>query len=188
MLVAVVNVRSEPHMAQTMYRRGKGNAWIWMGAWVAVNDAGNDDWSLWHRQITVNSVITQANTVSTVFRMQQLDGLVTFCGMKPMPFDLNTEISGEHVMFGPPNQASVEALIRKERGHKEKLQESDGQLRERLKTIKELLDRYTAREAKILNEIESLREEGRLVWLKAKVVSIVEEQIGNNKNNGRVRL
>ena len=95
-------------------------------------------------------------------------------------FDLNIEFSEDHVMFGPPSQGALEGLITKERGHKEQLQQTEGHLRERLKTIKELLERYTVREAKILNEIETLREEGRMVWLKAKVVAAVEDRIGEN--------
>ncbi len=95
-------------------------------------------------------------------------------------FDLNIEISEEHVMFGPPSQASIEALTCKERTHKEHLQQSDGHLKDRLKTIRDLLERYTVREAKILNEIETLREEGRMVWIKGKVVSAVQERIGEN--------
>ena len=95
-------------------------------------------------------------------------------------FDLNIEVSDDHVMFGPPSQASVEALISKERAHKEHLQETDAHLKDRLKTVRDLLERYTVREAKILNEIESLREEGRMVWLKGKVVAAVQERIGEN--------
>lgn len=95
-------------------------------------------------------------------------------------FDLNIEVSDDHVMFGPPSQASIEALITKERGQKEHLTHTETLLKERLKTIKDLLERYTVREAKILNEIETLREEGRMVWLKGKVVSVVQERIAQS--------
>jgi len=95
-------------------------------------------------------------------------------------FDLNIEVTDDHVMFGPPSQASIEALITKERGQKDHLQHTETLLKERLKTIKDLLERYTLREAKILNEIETLREEGRMVWLKGKVVTAVQERIVQN--------
>ncbi|MBI3743416.1 MAG: hypothetical protein HY261_03935 [Chloroflexi bacterium] len=96
-------------------------------------------------------------------------------------FDLNVEISEDHVMFGPPSQKSIDALVAREKGTKQKLEQSEGQLRDRLKTIKELLDRYNAREAKIMNEAETLREEGRVVWIKAKMVNAAVGQIGNKK-------
>ena len=92
-------------------------------------------------------------------------------------FDLNIEVSENHVMFGPPSEASISALIGKERNTKTKLAETEGHLKDRLKTIKDLLDRYSVREAKILNEMESLREEGRLVYVKGKVVSAIQQQI-----------
>jgi len=95
-------------------------------------------------------------------------------------YDLNIEVSEDHVMFGPPSLDAVEGLMNKERAHKEQLTATEGQLKERLKTIKELLERYTVREAKILNEIETLREEGRMVWVKSKIVVAVHQRIDDN--------
>ena len=95
-------------------------------------------------------------------------------------YDLNIEVSEDHVMFGPPSEGSVHALIGKERAQKQKLQETEGTLKDRLKTIRELLDRYTVREAKILNEIETLKDEGRMVYLKGKIVSTVQQRIDQN--------
>ena len=111
--------------------------------------------------------------------IESVDDLLPILKEAKRRYDLNIELSEEHVMFGPPSEASIEALIARERSHKERLQQTEVQLKDRFKTIKELLDRYTAREAKILNEIESLREEGRLVWLKAKVVATLDGQINN---------
>ena len=96
-------------------------------------------------------------------------------------FDLNIEISDDHAMFGPPSQRSIEALIAKERATKQQLEQSEGQFRDRLKTVKELLDRYNSREAKLLNECESFREEGRLMWIKSKVVSAAVDHIEHGK-------
>ena len=96
-------------------------------------------------------------------------------------FDLNIEISEQHAMFGAPSQKSIEALVARERSNKQRLEQTESQLRERLKTIKELLDRYNTREAKILNECETLREEGRLVWIKAKLVHGALDHIGNRR-------
>ena len=98
-------------------------------------------------------------------------------------FDLNLEVSDEHVMFGPPTQKSIDALITKERQTKQHLEQSETQFRERLKTVKELLDRYNAREAKLLNECETLREDGRLMWIKSKVVTAALGHIAGKKVN-----
>lgn len=95
-------------------------------------------------------------------------------------FDLNIEVSDDHVMFGPPSKAAVEARITKERTHKDKLSETEGQLKERSKTIRDLVDRYTVREAKIMNEIESLKDEGRMVYVKSKVVDAVQNRLNEN--------
>jgi hypothetical protein len=96
-------------------------------------------------------------------------------------YDLNIEVSDDHVMFGPPSKSAVESLIARERQHKERLTETEGQLKERSKTIRDLLDRYTVREAKIMNEIESLKEEGRMVYVKSKVVDAVQGRLGGGK-------
>ena len=96
-------------------------------------------------------------------------------------YDLNIEVSDDHVMLGPPSSQSIEALIGRERLHKEQLEDTEQQLTERLKTIKELLERYTVREARILNELETLREEGRMVWIKSKVVDAVQQRIGDSQ-------
>ncbi|MBF8299138.1 MAG: hypothetical protein HW397_187 [Dehalococcoidia bacterium] len=95
-------------------------------------------------------------------------------------YDLNIEVSDDHVMFGPPSKSAVEALIARERTHKDRLSETEGQLKERSKTIRDLVDRYTVREAKIMNEIESLRDEGKMVYVKSKVVDAVQSKIGEN--------
>ena len=95
-------------------------------------------------------------------------------------YDLNIEVSDDHVMFGPPSKSAVEALIARERTHKDRLNETEGQLKERSKTIRDLLDRYTVREAKIMNEIETLRDEGKMVYVKSKVVDAVQSRIGEN--------
>ena len=92
-------------------------------------------------------------------------------------FDVNIEVTESHVMFGAPSQKSIEGLIQRERSSRHRLEQSETQLKERLKTVKDLLDRYNAREAKILNEAEQLREEGRLVWIKAKVVDAAYKHI-----------
>jgi hypothetical protein len=97
-------------------------------------------------------------------------------------YDLNIEVSEDHVMFGPPSTSAVEHLIARERAHKDKLGETEVQLKERQKTIKDLLDRYNIREAKILNEIENLREEGRMVYVKGKIVSAVHGRIGDGRS------
>ncbi|MBM4405830.1 MAG: DUF4358 domain-containing protein [Chloroflexi bacterium] len=96
-------------------------------------------------------------------------------------FDLNVEISEDHVMFGPPTQGSIDALVSRERTNKQKMEQSENALKERLKTVKDLLDRYNSREAKILNECETLKEEGRVIWSKSKIVAAVINHI----NNGR---
>ena len=96
-------------------------------------------------------------------------------------FELNVEITEDHVMFGPPTQGSIDALISRERGNKQKMEQSESALKERLKTVKDLLDRYNSREAKILNECETLKEEGRVIWSKNKIVNAVINHI----NNGR---
>ncbi len=96
-------------------------------------------------------------------------------------FDLNIEISNDHAMFGPPSQKSIEGLITRERNTKQRLEQSETQLRDRLKTIKDLLDRYNSREAKLLNECEHLKEEGRMVWTKAKVVRTAVDQIASKR-------
>ena len=95
-------------------------------------------------------------------------------------FDLNIEVSDDHVMFGPPSKAAVEALIARERNHKDKLTETESQLKDRSKTIRDLVDRYTVREAKIMNEIESLKDEGRMVYVKSKVVDAVQNRLAEN--------
>ena len=100
-------------------------------------------------------------------------------------YNLNIEISDDHAMFGAPSQKAIDALITKERNTKQSLEQSETHLRDRLKTVKELLDRYNAREAKLLNECESLHEEGRIMWIKAKVVNATLEQIGSSSSNGR---
>jgi hypothetical protein len=115
--------------------------------------------------------------------VEEIDDLRDILQEAKSRFDLNIEISSDHVMFGPPSQKSIEAIMGRERETKTKLEQSEEQLKERLKTIKELLDRYNSREAKILNECESLREEGRLIWIKAKVVATAVQHI---QNNGRV--
>ncbi len=99
-------------------------------------------------------------------------------------YDLNIEVSDDHVMFGPPSENSINALITKERNTKTKLSETEGHLKDRLKTIKDLVDRYTVREAKILNEMEQYREEGRLVYVKGKVVSAVQQHINQAEGRG----
>lgn len=96
-------------------------------------------------------------------------------------FDLNIELSDEHVMFGAPSAKSLEDLISREKSNKQKLEQTEQQLRDRQKTVKELLDRYTARETKILNEAETFKEEGRLVWIKAKMVRATLEHLGNKR-------
>lgn len=96
-------------------------------------------------------------------------------------FDLNVEISNDHVMFGPPSQKAIEGLITREKNTKGRLEQTETQLRERLKTIKDLLDRYNSREAKILNEAEHLKDEGKMVWAKAKIVRSVMDQIANKR-------
>ena len=96
-------------------------------------------------------------------------------------YDLNIEVSDDHIMLGPPSSQAIEALIGRERLHKEQLEDTERQLNERLKTIKELLERYTVREARILNELETLREEGRMVWIKSKVVDAVKQRIEDSQ-------
>ena len=96
-------------------------------------------------------------------------------------FDLNIEVTDDHVMFGPPSQKSIDSLITREKGTRSKLETTEVQLKDRLKTVKELLDRYNSREAKILNEAESLREEGRLLWIKSKIVAAASKQINGSR-------
>ncbi len=96
-------------------------------------------------------------------------------------YDLNIEISNDHVMCGPPSQKSIEGLITREKNTKSRLEQTESQLRDRLKTIKDLLDRYNSREAKILNECEHLKEEGKMVWIKAKVTRAAVDQIANKR-------
>jgi len=96
-------------------------------------------------------------------------------------FDLNIQITDDHVMFGPPTQAAVDHLSDREKTHKGKLAEMETVLKDRQKTIKDLLDRYTGREAKIMNEIESLKDEGRMIYVKGKVVDAVAQKIDGKK-------
>ena len=96
-------------------------------------------------------------------------------------YDLNIQISEDHVMFGPPTQAAVDHLSDRERTHKNKLGEMEALLKDRQKTIKDLLDRYTGREAKIMNEIETLKDEGRMIYVKGKVVDAVAARIDGKK-------
>ena len=102
--------------------------------------------------------------------VDDLDDLQAILREAKSRFDVNIEVTDSHVMFGAPSQKSIEGLIQRERNNRKRLDESEDQLKERLKTVKDLLDRYNAREAKILNEVEQNREEGRVVWIKAKVV------------------
>jgi len=97
-------------------------------------------------------------------------------------YDLNIEVSEDHVMFGAPSSTAVEHLIGRERAHKEKLGETEVQLKERQSTLKDLLNRYNVREAKILNEIENLREEGHMVYVKGKIATAVQGRIGDGRN------
>jgi len=112
--------------------------------------------------------------------VDHMDDLKTILIEAKKRFDLNIEVSEDHVMFGPPSKAAVESIIARERQHKDKLTESETGLKERSKTIRDLLDRYTVKEAKIMNEIESLKDEGRTVYVKSKVVEAVQTKIGEN--------
>ncbi|MBF8299301.1 MAG: hypothetical protein HW397_350, partial [Dehalococcoidia bacterium] len=113
--------------------------------------------------------------------VENVDDLRTILREAKKRFDLNIQISDDHVMFGPPTQGAVASLSDREKTHKSKLAETETLLRERSKTIKELLDRYSAREAKIMNEIESLRDEGRMVYVKGKVVDAVAQRLEGKK-------
>lgn len=90
-------------------------------------------------------------------------------------FGLNIEVTEGHVMFGAPSQKAIDSLVQREKHNKQKMEETEVQLKERLKTVKDLLDRYNAREAKIMNECEQYREEGRILWIKTKVVNAVQQ-------------
>ncbi len=92
-------------------------------------------------------------------------------------YDLDIQLNEDHVMFGPPSQASVEALVAKQRATKDRLNHTETQLKERSKTIKDLLDRYSTRETKILNEVETFKEEGRLLWIKSKIAKAIKDKI-----------
>ena len=98
-------------------------------------------------------------------------------------YDLNIEVTDTHVMFGPPSPSAVEHLIARERGHKDKLTETESALRERRTAVNGLLDRYIKREAKIMNEIETLKEEGRSVYVKGKVVQAVEQRLEQGRSS-----
>ena len=92
-------------------------------------------------------------------------------------YGVNIEITDRHVLFGAPSQRAIDGLIEREKKNRQKMDETEGQLRDRLKTVKDLLDRYNAREAKIMNETEQFREEGRMLWIKAKIVSAAAQHI-----------
>ena len=109
--------------------------------------------------------------------VENIDDLRTILREAKKRFDLNIQVSDSHVMFGAPTKAAVDHLSDREKTHKQKLAETETMLRERSKTIKDLLDRYSAREAKIMNEIEGLRDEGRMVYVKGKVVDAVAKQL-----------
>lgn len=95
-------------------------------------------------------------------------------------FGLNIEITDNHVMFGPPSARAIDSLINREKQNKQKMEETEMQLKARLKTVKDLLDRYNAREAKIMNETEQFREEGRMLWIKSKIVNAAAQHIQQN--------
>jgi hypothetical protein len=99
-------------------------------------------------------------------------------------FDLNVELNDTHAMFGPPSQQAVEALIGREREQKRQIEQTEKVLQERLRTITSMVDHYNRREAQILNENESLRDEGRTLWIKAKMVSAAKDQMAP-KRGGR---
>ena len=113
--------------------------------------------------------------------VDSVDDLRTILSEAKKRYDLNIQVSEDHVMFGPPTQSAVDHLSDRERTHKQKLSETETLLRDRQKTIKDLLDRYTAREAKIMNEIEGLREEGRMVYIKGKVVDAVSQKLDGKR-------
>ncbi len=124
------------------------------------------------------------NELGRVMGVDDMEDLRKILREAKKRYDLNIEVSDAHVMFGPPTESSIQGLITKEKNTKTRLSETENQLRGRLKTIKELSDRYGTREAKILNEIENLKEEGRLVYVKSKVVAAVQKQI--ETTDGRV--
>lgn len=92
-------------------------------------------------------------------------------------YDLNIEVSEGHVMFGAPSEDGLKSLADRERDHKAQLKEAETALHGRLQTINQLLNRYSSREAQILNETEALKEEGRLLFLKTRIVSAVRQRI-----------
>ena len=120
------------------------------------------------------------NELGRQMGVENMDDLRNILREAKKRYDLNIEVSDDHVMFGPPSKSAVEALISRERTHKEKLTETESALKERSKTITDLVGRYTVREAKIMNEIETLKDEGRTVYVKSKVVEAVQNRLGEN--------
>ena len=99
-------------------------------------------------------------------------------------FNLNVEVNDTHAMFGAPSQQAMDALIVREKNNKKQLEQTETVLRDRLKTITGMIGHYNKRETQILNENETLRDEGRTLWIKAKMVTGATAQM-TNKRGGR---
>jgi len=113
--------------------------------------------------------------------VDSVDDLRTILREAKKRYDLNIQVSENHVMFGAPTQSAVDHLSDRERTHKAKLAETETLLRDRQRTLKELLDRYTVREAKIMNEIETFKDEGRMMYVKGKVLDAVASKLDGKK-------
>lgn len=94
--VANVNPRSESHMAQHVFRAGKGNAWLWGGLFVAMNAVDDDTYTTWLRQVNVGSEVLQVSTSALVQRHTDFYGRPRFSAHAPQPFDVQTD----RVQFG----------------------------------------------------------------------------------------
>ncbi len=115
--------------------------------------------------------------IGSLMGVEDMNDLKSILKEARRKYDLDIQVNEDHVMFGAPSQASVDALIAKQRATKDRLSHTETQLKDRSKTIKDLLGRYSTRETKILNEVETFKEEGRLLWIKSKIAKAIKDKI-----------